>query len=50
MALAHGNRVLEVPFVDHDIGPQLLFHFVADALPGWRPECRSVFVRKSLAR
>src|SRR5258708_1783468 len=27
---AHGNRVLEVPFVDHDVGPQLLFHFVAE--------------------
>src|SRR6266851_229952 len=30
MRLAHGNRVLEAPFVHHDIGPQLLFHFVAD--------------------
>ncbi len=30
MGLAYGNRILEAPFVDHDIGPQLLFHFVAD--------------------
>ncbi len=30
MRLAHGNRVLEAPFVHHDVGPQLLFHLVAD--------------------